>query len=81
MTVDMKKICVMYGCAEWLNDSEQSVSDCHTSDAREAVEGPQSPAGAAPLAPPLSIAPVESGAEVMIERDATTARSDGQLRW
>lgn len=27
----------------------------------------------------ISIAPVESGAEVMIERDATTARSDGQL--
>lgn len=36
-------------------------------------EGPRLPQ------PPLSIAPVESGAEVMIERDATTARSDGQL--
>lgn len=61
------------------SDDERSVSDCHTNDAREALRGF---GGGAPPTPPLSIAPVESGAEVMIERDATTARrSDGQLQW
>lgn len=40
--------------------------------------GQRAARGAAPHAA-ISIAPVESGAEVMIERDATTARSDAQL--
>jgi hypothetical protein len=55
--------------------NERNVSDCRRSDVRE------DPRGDARGAPPtaLSIAPVESGAEVMIERDATTARSDAQL--
>lgn len=60
-----------------VSDGERSVSDCHPSDAREVLAALRE----APLAPPLSIAPVESGAEALIERDATTARSDAQHYW
>lgn len=56
---------------------ERSTSDCRRSDVRGGDPRQDARWGAAPL--PLSIAPVESGAEVMIERDATTARSDAQL--
>lgn len=83
-----------YAKVKWYgtSDAERALSDegaaanaeRQTSVARAIVAGvmcgdPRQDArwGAAPL--PLSIAPVESGAEVMIERDATTARSDAQL--
>lgn len=54
------------------------MSDCHRSDAREELRRWRARGEGAPHAA-ISIAPVESEAEVMIERDATTARSDGQL--
>lgn len=60
---------------------ERSVRDCHLSNVSDGIQD-RSESGVGEChssRPPISIAPVESGAEVMIERDATTARSDSQL--
>lgn len=59
--------------------SKRNVSDrwAIVTGSRRAIRGERG--GDCPPRLPLSIAPVESGAEVMIERDATTARSNAQL--